>query len=361
MLPWVYCCIHVISLFMGRQLIVIFVAGKITYLLENLSFTFLWHYFVVLTDLDMRAQYLMNKGLRDSTHATYNSAQKRYFSFCTLYKYQPLPATEKILCNFVTFLAYEGLAYSTIRVYLASVRSLHIFSGLVPWEKSFKLQLIMKAILAQGKPPQKKLPITFDILMKLYSAPIFPKGFEGLLYRAVCSLLFFGGMRGGEVVSKTKYDYNVDLSLYSITVFGSHIVVNLRRTKTTVHGISFILPCIFTDGVVCGHCDFTKYYVERLRIQPTGITSPLFVNADGTPLQYSQFLEILRNLLCYVGLDPSKYTGHSFRAGLATQAGMKGLSDYQIKFLGRWQGNSYQGYIHESLSQVKQTFQQLLL
>ena len=325
-----------------------------------MQFTFLWQHFVVLADLDVKALQLMYKGLRESTHATYSSAQKRYISFCALYKYDPLPTTEKILCNFVTFLAYEGLSHSSIRVYLSGVRSLHIFEGFPLWEKSQKLILIMKAIQSQGKPPQKKLPITLDVLLKLFGSTIFPKGYQGLLYRAVCSLLFFGGMRRGELIVKNSYNYKVDLSLYSITVYSSHIQVNLKRTKTTIHGLSFSLPCMLPDEVLCGHCDFIAFYTERLKIQPKGINAPLFVNTDGTLFCYDQFLKQLKSLLMFVGLDPGMYSGHSFRAGLATQAGMKGLSDYQILAMGRWKSSSYLGYIHNTLEQVKTTFQQLL-
>ena len=37
-----------------------------------------------------------------------------------------MPATERLLCRFVTFLTKEGLKLRTIKVYLSAVRFLHI-------------------------------------------------------------------------------------------------------------------------------------------------------------------------------------------------------------------------------------------
>ena len=45
------------------------------------------------------------------------------------------------------------------------------------------------------------------------------------------------------------------------------------------------------------------------------------------------------------GLDPSRYKGHSFRIGAASYAEDRGLSDAQIRMLGRWKSNAFLRYI----------------
>ena len=47
----------------------------------------------------------------------------------------------------------------------------------------------------------------------------------------------------------------------------------------------------------------------------------------------------------YCGLDPSRYKGHSFRIGAASLAADAGMSDAQIRALGRWQSNAFHKYI----------------
>ena len=270
-----------------------------------------------------------------------------------------MPASESVLCNFVSYLSLQGLTHGTIRVYLSAVRSFHIYNGYAsPLEEKPRLKLVMKAIFSEGKAPVKKLPITYDLLCKLIEAHIFPAGYSGVLYRAVLSLLFFGGMRAGEVLIKGSFDAKRHLSLYSIIVFSSHMSVTLQKTKTTDQPVSFNIPC--TGGSVCGFCYFVAYYGIRLKMSPIHVLSPLFVNESGTGLTYKVFQKFLNNLLSYVGVDPRKYSGHSFRAGLATQAGLKGLPDYAIQMLGRWESVAFKGYIHQSLEQTRSIFHTLL-
>ncbi len=55
----------------------------------------------------------------------------------------------------------------------------------------------------------------------------------------------------------------------------------------------------------------------------------------------SQLSEAIR--LC--GLDPSRYKGHTFRIGTASHAAEQGMSDSQIRIVGRWKSNAFQKYI----------------
>ena len=48
------------------------------------------------------------------------------------------------------------------------------------------------------------------------------------------------------------------------------------------------------------------------------------------------------------GLDSSRYKGHSFRIGAALYAAMQGMSDSQIRILGRWKSNAFHKYIRVS-------------
>lgn len=48
-------------------------------------------------------------------------------------------------------------------------------------------------------------------------------------------------------------------------------------------------------------------------------------------------------VLC--GQTPYRYKGHSFRIGAASHAADRGLSDAQIRALGRWKSNAFQRYI----------------
>ena len=56
------------------------------------------------------------------------------------------------------------------------------------------------------------------------------------------------------------------------------------------------------------------------------------------------FIEELRKLLTHAGINPMSYNGHSFRRGAAHSAAAAGMSNDDIKTLGRWKSDAYKLY-----------------
>ena len=76
---------------------------------------------------------------------------------------------------------------------------------------------------------------------------------------------------------------------------------------------------------------------------------------DGKMLTRQIFSTELHCILSKMKLDKGSYSTHSFRIGAATSAIEAGIAETQIKMLGRWQSNAYQGYVKtppENLAKV---------
>ena len=67
------------------------------------------------------------------------------------------------------------------------------------------------------------------------------------------------------------------------------------------------------------------------------------------PLTPSRAGEILQEKLKAIGLDPSKFSNHSFRSGRATAAANLNLPDWLFKVHGRWKSDSAEDYVHDKL------------
>lgn len=86
----------------------------------------------------------------------YNAGQKHLIDFCTSYSIEKvLPVSHDTLCYFVSFLAEKGLSHSTIKSYLAAVRSMQIDYGL---DNSFDTSMprLDRVMSGSGEGPQKE-------------------------------------------------------------------------------------------------------------------------------------------------------------------------------------------------------------
>ena len=72
---------------------------------------------------------------------------------------------------------------------------------------------------------------------------------------------------------------------------------------------------------------------------------PLFVFADSSPLTRERLVALTKSTLETAGLDPSGYSGHSFRIGAATVAAARGFEDSMIQTLGRWRSECFKRYV----------------
>ena len=82
---------------------------------------------------------------------------------------------------------------------------------------------------------------------------------------------------------------------------------------------------------------------------------PLFWSEDGQPLTRAKLVSLLKATLTAAGIDPTHYSGHSFRIGATTTAAANGISDSMVQTLGRWTSDSYLRCIrmpHQALAQL---------
>ena len=190
---------------------------------------------------DLRNYYAT--GAASGTWTTYTTGQMRYLRFCSENLRQPLPSTEHTLMLFVTDLATSRLAYSTIKVYLAAVRHLH-----VTYEKhtQFSIQLtprlqqvlkgIKKSHAATKKSAAHRL-ITLAIMIGIKKFLLSqPQCHDNTMYWAACCLTFFGFLRSSKfkVPAQDSYDPSAHLAPQDLALdrrsATKNIQVRIRRT-----------------------------------------------------------------------------------------------------------------------------------
>ena len=180
-----------------------------------------------------------------------------------------------------------------------------------------------------------------------------PHSYHNILMWAACYLAFFGLLRCNEftVPSQTRYNPAVHLSYSDIAVDDcdnpSLVVISIKQSKTDPLRKGTNITLGATQDSLCPVKALMPYLAKR-----GSHPGPLFICEDQRFLTQSAFRSHLMALLDKLGLEKSHYNTHSFRIGAATSAEAAGLTESQIKTMGRWRSDAYRRYIKPTQSQM---------
>ena len=292
-------------------------------------------------------------GLAWTTNRTYGSGEKRFIQFCLSNRLMSqegdiLPASEGTLIYFASYLA-RTVKHSTIKLYLAAVRNLHISCGHGdPLSGKLLLKKILRGILRyQGQSRILRQPVTPGVLQTI--KPILHSWLgdhDFSMVWAAFTLAFFAFLRCSEFTYQgiSRFRPQVDLSTDCVSFHPSlaspqRMSIFLKASKTDAfrQGHTLVIAC--STSPVCAVTAMRDYF---LTARPRG---PLFSFRSGRLLTRSAVVNLLRDAARQVGLPYNSLKGHSFRIGAASTAAAAGLPDWLIKVLGRWSSDCYQLYI----------------
>ena len=210
-----------------------------------------------------------------------------------------MPTTERVLSLFVTYLATCNISHTTIKVYLSTIRYMHVTSGKLQHfnqQLTPRLQQILKGIRkdqAATHSPKVWLPITLQILQdikRLLSGK--PQSYTIIMTWAACCLAFFGFLRVSKftIPLQEQYDQFCHLSLGDISLDNRDTLlrIHIKQSKTDpfCRGIEIYLGA--TDDCICPLKGILPYLALRGRRD-----GPLFIFSDGRGLTRQLFSSML--------------------------------------------------------------------
>ncbi len=219
--------------------------------------------------------------------------------FCGKYSWPPLPVSEKLLCQFVAFLAGEGLMHSSIKAYLAAVRQLQVEAGRGDpgLGKMAKLGQVVRGVQRwrseQGRRQRQRKPMTVEVLEVLRTSwSATPGGIDAKMLWAAATLAFFGFMRSGEL---TVPGFNPDVHLTwqdvatDNTANPTIVKVRLKASKTDQLRQVCTLVVGRKGDKLCPVAAVLGFMAAVGRRQ-----GPLFQYASGKPLTQASFVVELK-------------------------------------------------------------------
>lgn len=293
----------------------------------------------------------MQSSLQSSSLPTYQRAWNLFHRFTRLtFPGLPLqfPISIPMFCLFIAYLYDLKYAASTVNTYVSALSYSHKLSGYPDPSKAFVVVQMLKGYGKLHARLDSRLPITIPILHKLLqSASLLPLSkYQILMFQAMCSTAFFGFLRVGEITFSATTPPPIQIHQLTKLVNGAHEVVGFK-IKFLNFKHSYNQPPFYL--VISSQSTFCPVKILLQFLSARGDSQgALFIQDDGSPVSRSWFSAQLSSAIKLCGLNPSVYKGHSFRIGAASHAAERGMSDTQIRILGRWKSNAFLKYIRVS-------------
>lgn len=296
---------------------------------------------------------LVQSSLQPSSLPTYRRAWNLFCQFLhNIFPGAPptLPFSSQTIALFIAYLFDRQYASSTVTTYISALGYFHKLYGFPDPTKNFFISQMLRGYAKKGTRLDSRLPITLPLLHRIVTATVQldESQYNIRMFQAMFLFAFYTFSRVGEFTQSSSGS-NMQLNQVKKLINGGKEIVGLKVTflnfKHSYNRAPFSIE-ISCQSEFCPVQAILTYLSLR-----GGVPGPLFSSQEGLPVSRNIFASMLTTVIQFCGLDPSRYKGHSFRIGAASHAAEKGMSDAQIRALGRWNSNAFLKYIRlQSLS-----------
>ena len=232
----------------------------------------------------------------------------------------------------------KGKAPATITSMLSAISYNHKILGFSSPVDSFPVKTALKG-LRRSRVPDSRKPITLNLLMDLVRASkVVLDSTEWQCFSTVCCVLFFGFFRISELLGEERRQVKPMRRSQAVRDGRSYRLL-LTRSKTSDQPATVKLSAQNSKAI----CPVRA--LDTYLQQVPGKRGVLFRDGHSTPLTPQRFRRQLAVVLQSLGRPPAQYPPHSFRIGAATHAAELGLSDAEIRHLGRWRSSAFLRYV----------------
>jgi len=259
-----------------------------------------------------------------ATWRAYEADWKAFLAWCQSVKQAALPATPTTVAFFLAAQATLGFAPSTLGRRLAAIRLMHVGARLPSPHDAIEVNEVMRGIRrAWKRPPTQKAPAVDDEIKRMVDT-VEPQSMKGLRDRALLLLGFAGAFRRSELVA---------LDAEHLTPRDEGFSVLIASSKTDQEGEGQVVAIIRApDSPYCPVQAVSDWMVAAA-ISAGAVFRRLHRGGDAvgaSRLTAQSVALVIKELATKVGLDPSRYAGHSLRSGFLTSAARNRASIFKM-------------------------------
>jgi integrase len=232
-----------------------------------------------------------------------------------------LPASADVVARYLAAHAATH-AVATLARRLVAIRRAHALRGLPDPVRSELVRLTFRGIRrAHGRPPRRAAALTTERIAAIMAS--LGDSVRDARDRALLLVGFAGAFRRSELRT-------IDCKWIERTNPG--IVITIPKSKTDQEGQGRQVAIPHGRNVICP-VKALDQWLEVSGISEGPVFRPLTRRGHVLPGQLSgdSIASIVKHRVRAIGLDPTRYSGHSLRAGFVTSAASAGTPAWRIK------------------------------
>ena len=284
-----------------------------------------------------------------STRRNVLSQIRQWLYFSIHFNVEILPASPESLCLFMELMSRTS-GYGHCKNVLGGVKYLHASTGHEFPSNNFALEETLQGLKRRLKgTPRVALPIDPVILRRMY-AYINTNNSSDLALWCGFLVAFYSLFRKANVVPKdsnfdpacilTRSDIEVDEAGRQVLIYVSFSKTNQFMKK------SHVIPIPANSDPAL---DLYRHIKRLYSLVDIPEDAPAFSYTKNKFINHRVYTMRLKQLLTKAGLDPTMYSGHSFRRGGASYLYSIGGTTLMVQVLGDWASQVFTRYLHLSL------------
>ena len=281
---------------------------------------------------------LLLSSWRKSTGKSYDSAWRKWASWCDQRKIPPISCSANQVVDFLAEQFDRGMSYSSLNVYRSAISSIHLPCEGRPIGEHPLVSRVLRGAFTR-RPPQPKHQAFWDVEVVLSSLRELGDNESltlGDLSRNLAMLL--------ALVSANRSSDLAKLSLSHCQVMPYKAVffpTDLRKQDRPGHKrAAFIVPAFEGDALICPFQCLSVYIRRTSPLRTESEAGPLFISfvKPHKPVSSASLARWLKSVLSSAGIKG--FTAHSTRGAGTSKAASSGLSTQEILRLADWSRES---------------------
>ena len=281
---------------------------------------------------------LINSSWRDSTKCQYNSALRKWLSYCTERSVDSASPSINDVLTFFTHLYNTGLSYSTISSVKSVLSTLIHIPGITKIAEHPLVKRLMTGIF-NSRPTLPRYNFTWDtsIVINFLKRLDYDNLSHKLLsYKVAALLTILSGQRVSTVhkFRLSQLHITKDIAIFTIPSLLKHIKPGRVNLPVTFHKYPY-------DDLLCPVMLLNKYisYRESLSL---GDTDELIITFGKPyhPASKDTIARWIKDLMRISGVDTDIFKPHSCRSASTSKAHITGVSIDNILKCGQWSSDS---------------------